>query len=109
MVWPRSIAPFEAVITVVRPDDPEQLEAAQGYYQALLQQGVDCLLDDRDERPGVKFKDAELIGVPARITVGRKFSQGLVELYCRHDNSTRELPIDSAVQETRALLEAYPL
>jgi prolyl-tRNA synthetase len=62
LVWPRSIAPFQVIITMLRPDDPEQRSVAEQQREALDGQGIDCLIDDRDERPGVKFKDAELVG-----------------------------------------------
>ena len=109
MVWPRNIAPFQAVITLLRPDDSEQRQAAERYYEELTQQGIDCLLDDRKERPGVKFKDAELIGIPVRITVGNKFSQGIVELFSRKERLLQEIPSDAAVTEAARLLESYPI
>jgi prolyl-tRNA synthetase len=109
IVWPRSIAPFQAVITVLRTDDPEQMTAAEGFYRTLTERGIDCLLDDREERPGVKFKDAELIGVPVRLTVGRKLSQGKVELLSRKDLTVKEAPVENAIQEVVDLLDRYPL
>ena len=64
IVWPVSVAPFEVVITVVNPKDVATSDAAEGLYDALRGAGIEVLLDDRDERPGVKFKDADLIGIP---------------------------------------------
>jgi prolyl-tRNA synthetase len=109
MVWPRNIAPFQAVITLLRPDDSEQRQAAERYYEELTQQGIDCLLDDRQERPGVKFEDAELIGIPVRITVGNKFSQGIVELFSRKEKVLQEVSSDAAVTEAARLLDSYPI
>ena len=109
MVWPRNIAPFQAIVTLLRPDDSEQRQAAEGYYEELTQQGIDCLLDDRQERPGVKFKDAELIGIPVRITVGNKFSQGIVELFSRKEKVLQEVSSDAAVTEAARLLDSYPI
>jgi len=109
IVWPRSIAPFQAIVTLLRPDQFEQQQAAQGYYEKLTRLGIDCLLDDRRERPGVKFKDAELIGVPVRITVGNKFRQGIVELFSRKEKTIREVSANEAVREAAQMLDAYPL
>jgi prolyl-tRNA synthetase len=109
MVWPRNIAPFQAIITLLRPDDSEQRQAAERYYEELTQQGIDCLLDDRQERPGVKFKDAELIGIPVRITVGNKFSQGIVELFSRKEKVLQEVSSDAAVTEAAQMLNSYPI
>ncbi len=84
IIWPVSIAPYEVVITVVRPDDGPTLAAAEGLYQGLVDAGIEALLDDREERPGVKFADAELIGIPYRVTVGpRGVAEGQVELTTR--------------------------
>src|SRR6202171_3062967 len=80
IMLPPSIASFEVVVTAVNNSNAEQMTAANALYQDLLQRRVDVLLDDRDERPGVKFKDADLIGIPYRITVGKKIGQGVVEL-----------------------------
>ena len=80
MVLPVSIAPFEAVVTPVNLKNEDQRRAAEKLYAELREAGVDVLLDDRAERAGVKFKDADLIGIPYRITVGRNIAEGLVEL-----------------------------
>ncbi len=109
MVWPRSIAPFQAIVTLLRPDQLEQQQVAQGYCEELTRLGIDCLLDDRKERPGVKFKDAELIGVPVRITVGNKLSQGVVELFSRREKTLQEVSANEAVQEAVQVLDAYPI
>ena len=109
IVWPRSIAPFQAVVTLLRPDQLEQQQAAQGYYEELTRLGIDCLLDDRQERPGVKFKDAELIGIPVRITVGNKLSLGIVELFSRKEKALQEVSANEAVREAVRMLEAYPI
>jgi prolyl-tRNA synthetase len=72
IIWPVSVAPYEALITVIRPDDEDTGVAAENLYRQLLDRGIDVLLDDRAERPGVKYADAELIGIPYRLTVGPK-------------------------------------
>lgn len=109
IVWPRALAPFQAVITVVRVDDRKQFAAAREIYRTLWDRGIDCLLDDRDVRPGFKFKDAELIGVPIRITVGRALRQGRVEIFSRQDHSKREVPLGDAVKTVLEMLQEYPL
>ena len=109
IVWPKSIAPFQVVITLLRPDDSQQRQRAEQYNQELSQRGIDCLVDDRDQRPGVKFKDAELIGIPVRITVGNKLSQGIVELFSRKDQLLEQVPAESAVERAVAMLDSYPI
>ncbi len=95
IVWPMAIAPYHVVVTVVRPDDDATMSVAETIYADLTAAGVEVLLDDRDERPGVKFTDAELIGVPLRVTVGpRGIAAGIVELVERRDGSSRDVPID---------------
>lgn len=89
---PASIAPFEAVVTPVNISDAAQKQAAQDIYTELKGLGVDVLFDDRDERPGVKFKDAELIGIPWRITIGKKLAQGVVEVVERRGKVLSEVP-----------------
>ncbi|MCP5027314.1 MAG: proline--tRNA ligase [Actinomycetia bacterium] len=102
LVWPVSVAPYEVVITVMRLDD-EVLQAAEGIYQELRKQGIDVLLDDRDARPGVKFADAELIGVPWRITVGPKgLANGSVELTERAGMETVDTPLGDIVDTVAA-------
>jgi len=99
IVWPVTIAPFEVVVTVLNPKDVETSEAGERIYEALRGQGIDVLLDDRDERPGVKFKDADLVGIPYRIVVGsRGLEKKVVELKRRRDGHTRELPLDHAAE-----------
>ena len=99
IVWPVNVAPFEVVITVVKPKNVECMEVGERIYDALTGFGIDVLLDDRDERPGVKFKDADLIGFPYRLTVGPKgIADGKVELRTRRDGETDDLDIDRAAE-----------
>ena len=92
IIWPVNVAPFEVVISVIKPKDVNCFEAAQRIYEALVEQGIDTVLDDRDERPGVKFKDADLVGIPYRVTVGPKgLADGVVELKERRTGDTRDL------------------
>ena len=99
---PAAIAPFEVVVTPVNFTDAAQNQAALDLYTQLKSLGVDVLLDDRDERPGVKFKDAELIGVPWRVTVGKKLAQGLLEVVERRTKTVTEI----AVSEVGGWLKA---
>ena len=99
IVWPISVAPFEAVVTVVNPKQVEVSEAAAGIYEALQADGIEVLLDDREERPGVKFKDADLIGIPYRIVVGPKgLEQGKVEVVRRKTKKGREVDLQKAAK-----------
>ncbi len=92
IIWPVAIAPYEVVITVLRGDDPATNAAAEDLYQWFLGEGVDVLIDDRDERPGVKFADSELIGVPYRVTVGpRGVESGTVEFTTRRGLVTEQV------------------
>ncbi len=99
MFLPVSIAPFTVIVTPVNNADAALREAARKIYDDCLAAGIDALYDDRDERPGVKFKDADLIGVPYRITVGKKLAQGLVEFVVRKDRAARDVPVEDVVNE----------
>ncbi|MFB3776947.1 MAG: proline--tRNA ligase [Bryobacteraceae bacterium] len=96
MALPPSIAPFQVVVTPVNISDPVQRDAAEAIYKKCLGAGLDALLDDRDERPGVKFKDADLIGIPFRITVGKKLAQGKVEVLTRRTRQSADVAVDDA-------------
>jgi prolyl-tRNA synthetase len=99
MFLPVSIAPFTVIVTPVNNSDAALREAARKIYEDCLAAGIDALYDDRDERPGVKFKDADLIGVPYRITVGKKLAQGLVEFVVRKDRAARDVGVGDVVNE----------
>jgi prolyl-tRNA synthetase len=96
MALPPSIAPFTVVVTPVNFKDETLQRASVELYEALRKEGLDALLDDRDERPGVKFKDADLIGIPYRVTVGKKLSQGLVEVVDRRTKASSDVPVGEA-------------
>ncbi|HEX2254928.1 MAG TPA: proline--tRNA ligase [Thermoanaerobaculia bacterium] len=107
IVWPRPLAPFEVLLAALNPDDPEVGRVADGIYGELRAAGVDVLYDDRDERPGVKFKDADLIGFPVRCVVGaRSLAEGKVEVSLRRDRAKQLVGTDEAVAKVRELLEA---
>jgi prolyl-tRNA synthetase len=104
IVLPPAIAPFGCVVVIVQPQDEAQANAAEKLGDELEAAGIDVLLDDRQERPGVKFKDSELIGIPARVTVGRGLAKGVVELLDRRQRAGSEVPVDEAVQAVQAIL-----
>jgi prolyl-tRNA synthetase len=105
-VLPSSIAPYEVIVTITNVREPELLQAGEELATKLDKAGVDVLLDDRDERAGVKFKDAELIGVPYRINIGKKLADGQVELVDRLTQTTKDLAIDSVTERLVSLLAA---
>ncbi len=97
--WPVNIAPYEVVVTVVKPKDVACHEAGERLYEKLGEAGIEVVIDDRNERPGVKFKDAELIGIPYRVTIGPKgLADNIFELVRRADGSKRDLPIEHAAE-----------
>lgn len=96
--WPIAIAPYHVVIVPVNIQDKLQMETAEKIYSELLDAGVEAVLDDRDERAGVKFKDADLIGFPYRITVGKTINEGLVEYKVRETGEMEKLPPDEAAK-----------
>ena len=106
MILPAAIAPFEVVVTPVNMKDDAQREAAEALYQQCLDAGLDTLLDDRAERAGVKFKDAELIGVPYRLTLGKKLSEGLVELTERSTRQSTDVRLEGASTAVRQRLRS---
>lgn len=97
IIWPMSVAPYHAIVTLVKPDDSVQAEVAERIYNELAKAGVEVLLDDRDERPGVKFKDADLLGIPVRITVGRGAAEGSVEYKLRRDAEKSDMTVEDAI------------
>lgn len=96
IIWPLSLAPFQVIVLPVNVNDPSQREEAEKIYHKLLEQGIEALLDDRDERAGVKFKDADLIGIPLRVTVGPKgLQEGRVELRVRKTGDVSLVEVNS--------------
>ena len=93
IVWPLAVAPYHVSVIPVNVKDENQLEAANQLYEKLIGMGVEALIDDRNERAGVKFKDSELIGVPIRVTVGKKIGEGIVEFKLR-DGEMREVQLE---------------
>jgi prolyl-tRNA synthetase len=107
IVWPVSVAPFEVVITVLRPDQDAPRDAGEQLYRELRQQGIDVILDDRNERPGVKFSDAELVGIPYRVTVGpRGLEHAEVELKARDGSCDESVAVDAIADRLVKLVTA---
>jgi prolyl-tRNA synthetase len=106
MSLPPAIAPFTVVITPVNYADPAQKQAADRLYFDCIRLGIDALLDDRDERPGVKFKDADLIGIPYRITIGKKLAGGQIEFIERRSRGSEEVVVEGAIPHLQKKLQA---
>ncbi|PLZ96148.1 proline--tRNA ligase [Fischerella thermalis CCMEE 5268] len=97
IIWPVAIAPYHAIVTIPNINDAQQVEIAEQLYTELNQAGIETLLDDRNERAGVKFKDADLIGIPYRIVTGRAIANGKVEVVERKSRNSHEIPITEVV------------
>jgi prolyl-tRNA synthetase len=106
IVWPKAIAPFDVHLVQVQAKDPVQSEVALALHDALSAEGWEVLWDERDQRPGFKFADAELIGCPVRVTVGKKAGDGLVEVEPRHGGGRQEVAIGECAAQVRRLWEA---
>jgi len=102
---PPAIAPFQVVVTITNVREVELLAAGERIAKELSSAGFDVLLDDRDERAGVKFKDAELIGVPFRIAIGKKLAEGKVEILNRLTKTTDDIVMADAVQHLQAAVQ----
>lgn len=106
-MWPLPIAPYQVVVVPVNRNEPDQERTARQLYAALTEAGIETVLDDRDERPGVKFKDADLIGFPLRLTVGpRGLAAGEVEVKVRGTGENLSWPLAEAVEYYRRYLAA---
>ena len=98
IIWPVPIAPYHAIVVPVNTKDETQLNLAEKVYEELKAQGIEVLLDDREERAGVKFKDADLIGIPVRITIGKKAADGICEYKLRTDSESSDIAVDEAIK-----------
>ncbi len=107
IIWPISIAPFEVLVTCVNQDDEKVAQVAENTYKQLLDAGIDVLLDDRPLRGGVKFKDADLIGIPLRVTVGRKsVADGNVEIKLRSESQSQKVAVEKATDKIIKLVDS---
>ena len=105
IIWPMSVAPYHVIITVMKPDDETQAKVADEIYSKLMSAGAEVMLDDRKERPGVKFKDADLLGIPIRITVGRGAADGMVEYKLRRDADKEEISVAESIERALRTIE----
>ena len=100
IIWPISIAPFEVIVTCVNQDDEKVAQVAENVYQQLCNKGIDVLLDDRDLRGGVKFKDADLLGIPIRVTVGKKsVAENSIEIKLRTESQSQKVSVANAAEK----------
>jgi prolyl-tRNA synthetase len=105
IIWPVAIAPYEVIIVIPNMSDEEQVKAAENLYQDLNNEGIEALLDDRNERAGVKFKDADLIGIPYRIVTGKSLKEGKVELVTRATKEAQMINLDEVVNTLKGWIE----
>jgi prolyl-tRNA synthetase len=103
IIWPKTLSPFDVVVTITNMKQDSLREAGEELYKDLQRAGLEVLLDDRDERAGVKFKDADLIGIPYRITVGKKAAEGLVELFQRRTKTSEDVKLTEIVSMIQKL------
>jgi prolyl-tRNA synthetase len=105
IVWPMPLAPYQVIITPVNINEDEIMKAAENIYASMLNCGIEVILDDRDERAGVKFKDADLIGIPLRIIIGQKnLVQGNVELKIRKTGENKLYSLQGIVQQVKQII-----
>jgi prolyl-tRNA synthetase len=103
IIWPQALAPFDAIVTITNMKQDDIRNAGEKLYSDLKRAGLEVLLDDRDERAGVKFKDADLIGIPYRVTIGKKMGDGLVELFDRRTKTSEDVKINELVSRVQKL------
>lgn len=105
IIWPLSVAPYHVSVIPVNIKDEEQMKVAEELYNSLKDLGVEVLMDDRNERAGVKFKDSEIMGIPMRVTVGKKISEGAVEFKLRAGGDNEVIKIENVCNRVKALFE----
>ena len=106
IIWPVSIAPYEVVIVPINTKDAEQMQISEQLYETLAKAGVEVVLDDRNERAGVKFKDADLIGYPVKITIGPKaVSEDTIEIKSRKDGEIINSQLENCAVAVETLLK----
>jgi prolyl-tRNA synthetase len=103
IIWPKSITPFDVIVTITNIKDENLRAAGEKLYEDLRHSGLEVLLDDRDERAGVKFKDADLIGIPYRITIGKKIADETVELFDRRAKQNEDVKLADVVSRVQSL------
>jgi prolyl-tRNA synthetase len=107
IIWPLAIAPFPVHICLLDPSDADVAQVANSYYEGLLAKGIEAFLDDREERPGVKFKDADLLGMPLRINIGRRgLENNQIEMVERKTKTTTKVSKDELLPRTLEWLKS---
>ena len=104
--WPVVVAPYSVIVIPTKVNEEENMNLAEAIYKRLQDEGIEVMIDDRNERPGVKFKDADLIGIPMRITVGRRAGEGIVELKYRAGGAVEEVSLEEAVMAAKSLVRS---
>ena len=104
IIFPKSIAPFQVIVVSVNPKDSAIKEVSERIYATLLDAGIDVLIDDRDERPGIKFKDADLIGIPLRITVGKKVADGQIDIKLRKTGEVMATKEEEGIRKVKEMV-----
>ncbi|ERM91032.1 MAG: Proline--tRNA ligase [Caldanaerobacter subterraneus] len=105
IIWPMSVAPYHVIVVPVNVSDEEQKQIAEKIYNKLLEEKLEVLIDDRDVRAGVKFNDADLIGIPVRVTIGKKVKEGIVEIKLREREEVEEVKVEEAVRRVKQIVE----
>ena len=105
IIWPINVAPYKVAIVVINPKDEQQNEAGEKLYNTFNELGIDTLIDDRTERAGVKFNDIDLIGIPIRITIGKKINENVVELKLRKEQEVKDCKIENIVDEVKNTID----
>ena len=105
IIWPINVAPYKVAIVVINPKEEEQLNAGNELYEKLNEMGIDALIDDRTERAGVKFNDMDLIGIPVRITIGKKINDNIVEVKLRNEEESKECKSEDIVNEVQNIIK----
>ena len=106
IMFPLAVAPFKVAIALMNPKDDVASDTANKLYEEFNNLGIDTLLDDRDERAGVKFNDLDLIGIPIRITIGKKINEGLVEFKLRCESESKDIKLDEVVNYVKEYIDA---
>ena len=107
IIWPINVAPYKIAIVVINPKEEQQLELGEKLYKTFNDLGIDTLIDDRTERAGVKFNDIDLIGIPIRITIGKKINENIVEIKLRKEQESRECKVDNIVEEVNNIIDEF--
>ncbi|MPN45307.1 Proline--tRNA ligase [bioreactor metagenome] len=105
LIWPMSIAPYQVGIVIINTKEEKQVQVGSALYDQLQKLGIEVILDDREERAGVKFNDMDLIGVPFRVVVGKSIEKGMVEVKARTEKDSKEIEIDKVVEYIEELLK----